>query len=137
MSEKIYPLIEHAYEELHTASGKRLSDITLDAIAEGGITTSDVRISKATLLAQAEIAHNSGYPQLAANLKRAAELTAVPNDELLAMYERIRPGRGTYEQLLELAIRLETVYGAYETGRFVREAADVYRARGLLKKSTT
>jgi len=134
MNQRDYPLIDQAHEKLYTANGKRLDDITLDAAAEGTVASEDLRISRETLIAQAEIARHSGYLQLAANLTRAAELTAVPNDELLAMYEHIRPGRATHEQLLKLAERLESVYAATENGRFVREAAEVYRARGLLKK---
>lgn len=135
MSANNYPLIDQAYETLYSASGKPLDDITLDAVVEGAITAEDLRISRESLLAQAEIARQSGYRQLAANLTRAAELTAVPNDELLAMYDHIRPGRATYGQLLKLAERLEKVYAAPENARFVREAAEVYKTRGLLRET--
>lgn len=134
MSKKEYPLIDRAHGALFSASGKPLDDITLDAAANGSISAEDLRISRDSLMAQAEIARGSGYTQLAANLTRAAELTAVPNDELLMMYEHIRPGRATHEQLLKLAKRLEDVYAAHENARFVREAAEVYKSRGLLKK---
>jgi propanediol dehydratase small subunit len=83
------------------------------------------------LCVQAEIAATAGYPQLAANLRRAAELTALPNDELLRAYEALRPGRSTIAEIRALADRLETEYGARETAAFVREAAEAYAARGL------
>jgi propanediol dehydratase small subunit len=71
---------------------------------------------------------------LAANLRRAAELTAVPNDELLHMYELLRPGRASYDELVALAQTLAITYDADETASFVREAADAYGQRELLKR---
>jgi propanediol dehydratase small subunit len=94
----------------------------------------DLRIRAETLRAQARVAREAGYKQLAANLTRAAELTAVPNDELLKMYDFLRPGRASYETLIALAERLETLYAAPETGRFIREAAAVYKERNLLRR---
>jgi propanediol dehydratase small subunit len=90
----------------------------------------DVQISAETLRAQAEVALSHGYGQLAANLIRAAELTAVPNAEVLRMYALLRPGRATHAELVQLADELEKRYGASECARLVREAAEVYRARG-------
>jgi propanediol dehydratase small subunit len=65
---------------------------------------------------------------------RAAELTAVPNDEVLQMYETLRPRRASYAELQELADRLEQVHNARENAALVREAAEVYRARNLLRQ---
>lgn len=45
----------------------------------GKITLDDVKINKKTLLYQAQIAESVGNIQLAANLRRAAELTVVPD----------------------------------------------------------
>lgn len=129
-----YPLITHA-ESLTTANGKPLADITLDQAAAGNLSAADLQISAATLRAQAEIARQTGYEQLAANLTRAAELTAVPNADLLTMYESLRPGRATLAELLALADTLEKEYGASENARFVRQAASVYEARGLLRRA--
>jgi propanediol dehydratase small subunit len=92
----------------------------------------DVQISAETLRAQAEVALSHGYGQLAANLIRAAELTAVPNVEVLRMYALLRPGRATHAELVQLADELEERYGAPECARLVREAAEVYRARGTI-----
>lgn len=129
-----YPLIEHAADILQAASGRNLSDITLEAAAAGELSADDLRIKAETLHAQAEIARQSGFTQLAANLTRAAELTAVPNEELLQMYDMLRPRRSTFEELSTLAATLEGKYNAPENARLVREAASVYQTRGLLKK---
>jgi len=128
-----YPLSENAAERVKAASGKPLAEITPDALQASELSFADLQISAETLRAQARIARQAGYAQLAGNLSRAAELTAVPNDELLRMYEALRPGRSTYAEMIALATRLEQVYGAVETGRLAREAAEVYLQRGLLK----
>jgi len=128
---KAYPLMENAGEDMRAASGRALDEITPEALAAGELTADDLRIRAETLRAQAEIAAEAGYPQLAANLRRAAELTALPNEELLRAYEALRPGRSTVEELHGLAERLEREYAATETAAFVREAAEVYAARGL------
>jgi propanediol dehydratase small subunit len=121
---KQYPLAQHAADGLHAASGRPWASITPDALPDIGI--EDLQISAATLRAQAEVAREAGYTQLAANLERAAELTAVPNDELLRMYEMLRPGRATHQELTALAERLEKHYGAPHTAALVREAAAAY-----------
>lgn len=129
-----YPLRENAAESLRAHSGRRLSEITADALAAGELGGDDLRTHADTLRQQAEIARAGGYPQLAANLLRAAELTDVPNDEMLKIYETLRPERASYEELARLADYLETTYAARENAAFIREAADVYRERGLLRK---
>jgi propanediol dehydratase small subunit len=126
-----YPLINQT-GELHAVSGRPLSEVTLDALED--LSIADVQISPATLRAQAEIARQAGFRQLAVNLTRAAELTAVPNAELLRMYELLRPQRASHAELLALADELEQRYAAAENARMVREAAEVYQARGLLKR---
>lgn len=129
-----YPLGERAADRLRAASGRKLSDITLDAAAAGELSPADLQISAETLRAQAGVAREAGYDRLAANLLRAAELTAVPNAELLKMYEMLRPGRSTRAELIGLADRLEREYAAVQTGGLVREAAEAYAARSLLKR---
>ncbi len=129
-----YPLFENEPDQLRAASGRTVAQITLKAATAGELSDDDLRIKSETLRAQAEVARSAGYVQLAANLMRAAELTAVPNDELLKMYDLLRPGRATYDTLIGLAQRLENVYNAGETGQFIREAAEAYRLRGLLRR---
>ncbi len=129
-----YPLSESAAETLQAASGRRLADVTAEAARAGDLSMADIQISADTLRKQAEIARQAGYPQQAANLIRAAELTAVPNVEVLKMYNTLRPGRATHAQLAALANALETQYNAPECARMVREAATVYQKRDLLQK---
>ena len=129
-----YPLMEHAADALRAVSGRQLAEITLDAVATNQLAAADLGVSAETLQAQAEIARQAGYSQLAGNLARAAELTLVPNEELLQMYEMLRPNRATFEALINLAETLEQKYSAPENARFIREAASVYQARGLLRR---
>jgi propanediol dehydratase small subunit len=124
-----YPLMQSSAETLRAASGRPLADVT-----DGqSLSMADLQISAETLRAQAQVARTAGYPRLAENLTRAAELTAVPNDEVLRMYNLLRPGRATHAELLVLADMLEGSYGAVECGRLVREAAAVYQTRQLTK----
>jgi propanediol dehydratase small subunit len=129
-----YPLSEHEHKRLKSASERGFDDLTFEAAIAGELETDDLRIHADTLRAQAEISERAGHPQLANNLCRAAELTVVPNEELLKLYDLLRPGRASYATLLALAERMEQVYQATENARFVREAAEVYKARGMLRR---
>ena len=130
---RAYPLREQP-DTLRSHSGKRLNDISDEAIAEGRLTGDDLRVHADTLQKQADIAQEHGYPQLAGNLRRGAELTRVPNDELLRIYDMLRPERASYAELLRLADYLEASYDAKENAAFIREAAQVYRERDLLRR---
>jgi propanediol dehydratase small subunit len=129
-----YPLSDRP-DALKAGSGRTLDEITLDAAAQGELSAQDLQIGSETLLAQAEIARQAGFGELADNLTRAAELTAVPNEELLRMYEMLRPHRSTYVELQKLAVTLEEEYNAQATAAFVREAAQVYQMRNLLRRA--
>ena len=128
-----YPLADHP-ERISAASGRPLAEIDLAAAISGDLSSGDLQISGETLRAQAQIARNSGYAQLAQNLERAAELTAVPNEELLQMYGMLRPERSTYAELTALADRLENEFAAAVNAAIVREAAQVYQERKLLRR---
>lgn len=106
--------------------------LTLAELRAGKILPDDVTISRETLLAQAARAEQEGYPQLARNFRRAAELTAIPNDVLLQTYEKLRPYRSTYYALLAMSQEIAARYDAPETGEYIRQAAEAYRAKGLL-----
>ncbi len=129
-----YPLYQSSSDDLHAVSGRPLAEITGEAARAGRLSMDDLRVSAETLRAQAEVARAAGYERLAGNLARAAELTVVPNGEILAMYSYLRPGRATQTQLLNMAEALERQYHATECARLVREAAAVYQARGLLRE---
>jgi propanediol dehydratase small subunit len=113
-------------------SGRPLKEITLESDAHDGLTVNDLRIHPDTLRHQADVAEQNGNPQLAANLRRAAELTSVGDEELLAIYEALRPGRSSGAQLEAIAARLDGS-NASSCAALVREAADHYGRRGLLK----
>ena len=127
-----YPLMDDA-GALKAASGRGADAIGLAQLAD--LSPDDLRISGATLRSQAQVAAQSGFTQLAENLTRAAELTLVPNEELLMMYETMRPGRATLAEMLTLADRLEQAYGATQNAALVRDAATVYEQRKLLKSA--
>jgi propanediol dehydratase small subunit len=129
-----YPLLENHADTLRSASGRSVNEIDLKTALAGELSPADLQISAETLRAQAQIATQSGFTQLAENLSRAAELTAVPNEQLLSMYAAVRPGRSTYAELQTLAETLEKRYNAPLNARLVREAAGVYQSRGLLKR---
>jgi propanediol dehydratase small subunit len=120
---------------VRTASGRTLDELNIEAIRAGELTAEDFRISDETLHHQADAAEAAGYWQLAENLHRAAELTGISNQEVLDIYTALRPSRSTYNELIALADRLENDLDAPLTAVFVREAADVYQERGLLRKS--
>jgi propanediol dehydratase small subunit len=120
---------------VHTASGRTLDELTIEAVMAGELTIGDFRISGETLRRQADEAERAGYRQLAENLRRAAELTRVSNQELLDIYDALRPGRASYGQLLGLADRLENDLNAPLTAALVREAAEVYRERGIVQQA--
>ena len=125
-----YPLRESQADQLLTHSGRPLGDITAEAIAAGELRGDDLRTHAEALRKQAAIARAGGYPQLAANLTRAAELTDVPNDELLKIYELLRPERASYDELMRLADYLEATFGARENAAFIKDAAaSLSRAR--------
>jgi propanediol dehydratase small subunit len=96
-------------------------------------TDSFAEISAATLKYQAAKARDAGFVQLSHNFLRAAELTVVPDNEILAIYELLRPGRSTHAELCTTADKLELIYGASETAAFVRDAAAEYLRRNLFR----
>ncbi len=133
-SKRAYPLRDSHAERLETHTGRPLSEVTAEAIAAGELKGDDLRVHADTLRQQARIASEGGYPQLGANLLRAAELTDLPNDELLKIYELLRPERASYDDLIKLADYLEERYDARENAAFIRDAATTYRERGLLRR---
>jgi propanediol dehydratase small subunit len=128
-----YPLFDNQADTLQTGSGRALRDVTLEAVLDGTLTLDDLQVHRSALVAQADIARSAGYAQLAENLERAAELTVVPRSEIIDMYNLLRPGRSRREELDALAQRLEQEFQAVRCAALVREAAEVYTARGLLR----
>jgi propanediol dehydratase small subunit len=129
-----YPMAVKRPEMVKTATGKSLADITLDAVVSGAVKAEEIRITPQTLEYQAQIAESIGRPQFARNLRRAAEMTAVPDERILEIYNLLRPNRCTKAELLAIADELDAKFGAKVCADFVREAAGVYERRGVLRK---
>jgi propanediol dehydratase small subunit len=125
-----YPLGSRRPDLVMTPSGLRVDAVTLEAARDGALDASDVRATAGTLGLQAQVARTAGRAQLAGALDRAAELAGVPDDELLAIYTALRPGRSTPDELEAWASRLDEL-AAPLNATFVREASQAYRARGL------
>jgi propanediol dehydratase small subunit len=126
-----YPLGSRRPDLVATPSGLPLDAVTLAAARDGTLVASDTRATADTLGLQAEVARASGRGQLADGLERAAELTGVPDEDLLAIYTALRPGRSSAAELERWADRLDDL-GAARSATFVREAASSYQERGLL-----
>jgi propanediol dehydratase small subunit len=111
-------------------SGRPVSELTLEAVRRGELGLPDLRIHPETLERQAAVAAAHSNPQLADNLRRAAELTRLTDDEVLAIYDALRPGRSTPGQLTELADGLAG-RGLPLCAALLTEAAEVHARRGL------
>jgi propanediol dehydratase small subunit len=118
-----YPLAQHSVEQVRSPRGLALGEITLEAVLRGDVIMEDLRITSEALESQAAIAEQAGRRQLAENLQRAAELVNVPDDVILEIYTKLRPGRSTPEELGRLADTLEREYDATRSAALVREAA--------------
>ncbi|MDT5178340.1 MAG: propanediol dehydratase small subunit, partial [Mycobacterium sp.] len=56
----------------YSHSGRTVADVTVEAACHGDLVLDDIRISRETLLKQADNAERTGSAQLAMNLRRAA-----------------------------------------------------------------
>ena len=121
-------------EPIRTGSGRALDELTIDALRAGRLSAEDFRISRAQLDAQAAAAEAGGYRQLAENLRRAAELTGLPNDRVFAIYAMLRPGRASVAELHALAADLRR-QNMSRVAAFIVEAAEAYGKRGVAKRA--
>ncbi|MEY8828695.1 diol dehydratase small subunit [Sedimentitalea sp. XS_ASV28] len=127
-----YPLAEKSPNRVAGHRGKSLDDLTLEAVLAGDVEMEDLRITPNALLQQAEIARSAGRAALARNFERAAEMTRVPQEEIMEIYELLRPGRTrSIENLHDIAQRLRFDFEAPLLARLVEEAASTYEKRGL------
>jgi propanediol dehydratase small subunit len=131
VAELSYPLSRSGRDRVRTRTGTPVSGVTLDAVVAGRLRPSDVAVAPETLVLQATFAEDSGNPQLAANLRRGAELVAFSDDELLAFYEMLRPGRSSADELESLG-RALAERGAERCAALVREARAAYVRRRLI-----
>lgn len=128
-----YPLGVKMPEAIKTPTGKPYSSLSYEKVIAGELTSDDMRIAPETLEMQAQVAESVGREAFAGNLRRAAELIAVPDERLLQIYNALRPYRSTKQELLDIAAELDGYKAAIAAG-LVREAAEVYEKRGRLKK---
>ena len=128
-----YPLGESEAEQITSRTGKKLSDITLDAVKRGEIRADDIKISKDVLKKQGEVSLASGNEPMAKNFERAAELVDVPDEVILSMYNKLRPHRSTKLELVMMADELLSKYNAKNCAKLVMEAAEIYEKRGILR----
>jgi len=127
-----YPISEQRPDLIRGKRGKVLGDLTLDGLISGEVTLEDLRITPEALRLQAEVAEAAGRPTLGQNFERAAELTDVPQDVVMRIYELLRPGRAkSKDDLLAAATELRGTYKADRMATFIEEAAEVYDKRGL------
>ena len=124
-------------DEIRTASGRPLDELTMEALLRDELTVEDFRIGGDTLRHQADAAEKAGYVQVAQTFRRAAELTTLSNEQVLDIYSALRPGRASYEQLVSLADRLDREHAAPLTAALVHEAAEVYLSSGLISRYET
>lgn len=127
-----YPLLQKRPEVVRTPTGKPVEALTMEGVRDGSVTGEDLRISRDMLLAQADVAESAGKKQVAENLRRAAEMTAVPDEKVIEMYDKLRPNRSTKAQLVDMADTLEKEYRAVRLAALVREAVEIYEKRGIL-----
>lgn len=128
-----YPLANKHPEWVKTSTGKTLDDITLANVMNDSVRPQDMRITPEVLRMQADIARSAGRERLAVNFERAAELTAVPDDRVLEIYNALRPYRSSQEELVAIADELENKYHAMICAGYVREAATLYVQRKKLR----
>lgn len=133
MKREDYPLYQKHRDLVKTPTGKNLDDISLDDVKNNKIKGNEMRITPQALKMQGEIAAAAGRPAIQKNFQRAAELTQVPDERVLQMYDALRPYRSSKQDLLDIANELENKYNAPICAAWFREAADYYESRKKLK----
>lgn len=127
-----YPLGQNEADTITSKTGKKLSQITLEEVKRGNVTSEDIKISTEMLKRQGQVAAAADNPQMAANFERASELVDVPDAVILEMYNKLRPHRSTKRELAEMARELLEKYHAPHCAKLVLEAAEIYEKRGIL-----
>ena len=128
-----YPLGRNEADTITSRTGKKLSQLTLEEVKRGNVTSDDIKISAEMLRRQGQVAEEADNPQMQANFERAAELVNVPDDVILTMYNKLRPNRCTKRELVMMAQELLEKYQAPHCAKLVLEAAEVYEKRGILR----
>ena len=87
-------------DQIKTPTGKDFTSLSYEKVINGELSADDMRIAPETLEMQAQVAESVHREAFAGNLRRAAELIAVPDDRLLEIYNALRPYRSTKQELL-------------------------------------
>jgi glycerol dehydratase small subunit len=96
----------------------------------------DVRISQPDPGVPGADCRADAAPCGGAQFRRAAELIAIPDERILAIYNALRPFRSSQAELLAIADELEHTWHATVNAAFVRESAEVYQQRHKLRKGS-
>ena len=118
-----YPLYREAREGITLPSGRPIGQFSLERLLAGELAPGDLGIHEETLRQQARIAEEAGFAALGRNLRRAAELTRLPDAKVLEVYDALRR-RGPRAVLEGLARQIEQAHEAHLTAAFLREAAE-------------
>lgn len=127
-----YPLSKSDMD-IRSKSGKTIEEITIEEVINGRVTGEDIKISKETLKLQGEIAREEGRVQLGENFERASELVDIPDEELLIIYNMLRPNRSTKAELISKAEEIRVKYNAINCSNLILDVVNVYSKRGILK----
>lgn len=129
-----YPLGEKKPELIKTPTGIQFDDLTLEKLINGELNSKDLKIRPETLYMQADIAEAANRKAFARNLRRAAELISVEDEKILDIYNALRPNRSSKEELLAIAKDLDENYNATINAALIRNAAEVYEKRDILRR---
>lgn len=128
-----YPLFEKHPDEIKTATGRAIDEITMDAIMSGTVNADDCRISAQTLEYHAQIEESRGNKPMAETLRRSAEMTRIPDDRIMQIYNAMRPRASKRAEMEEIIEELENKYDAPLNAAFLREAVEIYEKRNMFK----
>ncbi len=129
-----YPIADKKPELIKTQTGIDFKDLSYDKVIDGTLKAEDMRIRPETLELQAQVADSVGRTAFGGNLRRAAELIAVPDARLLEIYNALRPYQSTKDELEAIAVELEDQYNAPISAQLVREAAEIGYKRKRTKE---
>lgn len=134
VTEADYPIGDKRPELIVSQTGKAYKELTLDKLLAGQLTAEDLRIRPETLELQAQVADSVHRDAFGRNLRRAAELIAVPDARLLEIYNAMRPYKSTKEEFDAIADELTTKFNAPISAALVKEAGEVCYARKRTKE---
>lgn len=128
-----YPFYEKHRSDIKTSTGKSIEVFTIEAVMAGELTAEDCRISAEMLEIHAQIEDSAGNYQIAETLRKSAEMTRIPDDRIMEIYNTLRPRSSTKESLLKIVEELENEYDAPRNAAFIRDAIKIYEKQDMFK----